>query len=202
MGNLWSRFRNLPGPLQALVGLALIAGYTVAIVLVVSGGDGGDGPAKPRERTALEQRVASAFDDVEDRTMATGDVADFRKPRLRDVMCDGTTSCAVVYAVGLPGTGRILEQQQPLAKRVLVQTGVARLTMTVVRGPKSETGVPLKSEEETSAETVLVRIMCDRRAVDAAALARMDPLTIQRELCRLEEFTPSGRPNTTTVPPP
>jgi hypothetical protein len=195
---MWRRVRALPKGVQLIGLLVLLAGYTAVAVAIFSGGGGESGPdgPEPVARTDLERRIGAIVEAAGDRRAVAGDRVDFRKPRLRRVRCEGTALCEVHYAVGVPGNGRILEQQAPMVREALTAAKVTQLRMTVVRGGPRETGVPPKREEETRVDTPLLHTDCDRRTVTDEELARISVRLLLLRLCKVRQRggAPSANP--------
>ncbi len=212
MKRAWKRFRGLHPAAQAGVALGVVAAYTVALVLLLGGGGGDDGEdvfeadvrttseRQPVTRTALERRVGRIVQRSGRPKAESTDVERFLRPYLRRVRCDGAPACDVVYASGLPGGGRILEDQQAMVRRIFTDTPVSRVRISTVRGGPRETGVPPKAGEETPVERLLVQTECDRSSIDDARLARLSALQLQMRLCRLGEADPAGTPQRRGVP--
>lgn len=171
IGRGWRRFRRLPLPTQAAAWIGLAAAYTVGLVVLIGGGDDavpGGQTRKPPPLSPLERQVNAAINTVDVKAEERTDVARFRKPVVRTVDCPADDRCEVLYAVGLPGRGRILEDQVPIIQRVYRRTTVKRLKLHVVRDAAAA-GVPPRSGEETPSGAPLLTTDCDasrRKDVD------------------------------------
>lgn len=191
-GRGWRRFRRLPLPAQAAAWLALAAVYTVGLVVLIGGGDDAapgerQQQARPEPLSPLERQVKTAIDDVDVKVAEQYDVERFRKPIVRSVDCPQDDKCKVVYALGLPGRGRILEDQRPMVERIYRRTPVRRLTLQAVRDV-SAAGVPAKSSEETPSGAPLLTTECDAsRRKDVDWSKRSGPQILQN-ICRVGYF--------------
>jgi hypothetical protein len=161
MGRAWRRFRQLPSGVQAGAVLGLLAAYTVALVLLLGGGDGDDGSAEPeRPLSPLEREVKRNIEQGRLRQSDETDVREFRAPRAASVRCEAN-SCKAAYSIAVPGRGRILIQQVDIVRRVFGETEVERIELQVVRGePRGPLASP-KSEEETPVGVPLFVTVCD-----------------------------------------
>lgn len=188
------RVRRLPLVARIVLGVAVVAGYTALAVALFAGGDDASTPSGPEPvaRNELERRVVALIESGPDGRATGGDVVDFRRPRVRRVRCEGTLLCEVHYAVGVPGTGRIFEQQAPILRAVLSKTGVTELRINVVRGGPRETGVPAKEEEETITDAPLLSTTCDRRTVTDAQLRDLPVKLLLLRLCKITETGEAG----------
>ena len=169
MARGWRRFRRLPGILQAATWLALVAAYSLLMVVLLTGGDddrssvGTPRAAKPRPFTPLEEKVSALISGApvgQGLPKERNDVQTFRRPNVRAVTCEGD-ACEVTYSLGLPGRGRILVDQRPMLERVFTQTDIQKLTLNVTRDTQAA-GVPPKANEETPAGAPLLQTRCDR----------------------------------------
>ncbi|HEX8083700.1 MAG TPA: hypothetical protein VF529_05365 [Solirubrobacteraceae bacterium] len=194
----WRRFRRLPGILQAAAWLALVAAYSSVLVLVLGGGgDDGRGPTRAAKRplTPLEREVFDALRGVEaGRPVGEPtDVARFRAAVFRRVVCR-KTACVVDYTVGVPGRGRLLEDQRPMIERVFRRTDVLRVTFNVVRD-MSAAGVPPKRGEEAANGRPLLTTVCDRSDAPDVDWSSARGAAILQNLCDVSAYDPSGRPS-------
>jgi hypothetical protein len=121
--------------------------------------------------SALERRVASLVESGSVKAPEAEDVAAFRRPEVATVRCDDG-SCSLVYTTGLPGFGRVLEDQTKAFARIFRATDVTRMTMRVVRGARVVPGRAAKRQEETIPGTALAETTCDRS--DDARLKAVD----------------------------
>lgn len=148
---------------QAAGGVAVLGVYTVALVILLGGGDdGAESPDPERPLSALERRVKQGVERgrVPQQSDAD-DVSGFRAPSVVSVSCEDD-ACKVVYSVAVPGRGRIALQQVDIVRRIFGETDVERLELEVVRGePRGPLASP-KSEEETPVGIPLHRTTCDR----------------------------------------
>ncbi|MDQ3739370.1 MAG: hypothetical protein M3389_00370, partial [Actinomycetota bacterium] len=143
--------------------------YSLVMVLVLTGG-GDDSPtvgtpdrAKARPMTAEERKVSALVTGApvgKGLPREVNDVPDFRRPRIRSVTCR-EDACDIVYSLGLPGRGRILQDQQPMWRRLFSETDIQKATMTVVRDQEAA-GVPPKANEEVVTGAPMLRTACDR----------------------------------------
>ena len=167
----WRRFRRLPGILQAATWLALVAAYSLVLVLVLLGGGEEDEgtvgvPDRPRARpmTTEERKISRMLGAVGVASPTdSSDVQRFRRPHIRGVTCggEGCETIEVRYSVGLPGRGRILVDQRRMWEQLFRQTGVLKGTMHVTRDT-TVAGVPAKAGEETPTGAPLLTTRCDR----------------------------------------
>lgn len=163
----WRRFRRLPAITQAGTAAVIVAAYTIGLVLLVGGGgDSGSAQAEPVAKSSLDKAVTRALEGVKSTAPSDAtDVPAFRRPMLRRVRCEDK-SCDVVYSVGLPGRGRILQDQRPMLERLYSQTDIVKVKLTVTRDTASA-GVPAKSGEETPGGAPLIASTCDRTKAPA-----------------------------------
>ena len=155
----WGRFRRLPPIAQALIGLVLVTAYSIALIgLVGNGGD--EGKPKPRPLTAQERRVAKIVGDAGIRQLDITDVNDFRRARVRTVKCTGDL-CEIVYAVGVPGGGRLRVQQIDMLQPLYREQGLRRVKLIAYRDTTVGAQRPLKPEEETGGGALLAETTCD-----------------------------------------
>jgi hypothetical protein len=159
------------------------------VVLLGGGGDAAPGgqQAKPRPLTPLERQVKSAIDDVDVKVAEQYDVERFRKPIVRSVECKTEQACVVVYALGLPGRGRILEDQRPMLERIYRRTPVAKLTVQVVRDA-SAAGVPPKEGEETPSGAPMLTTECDRSTRPDVDWKKRSGAQILQNICTVGAF--------------
>lgn len=192
----WRRFRRLPGILQAATWLTLVAAYSVVLFVVLAGGGGEDEPesvgtpqVKTRPLTAQEREIAAL---VSGAPVGQGlpreqfDVEAYRRPHVRSVTCK-ERECEIVYAVGLPGRGRLLSDQRPILERIFSRTPIVKTTITVVRDAAAA-GVPPKANEETVSGAPMLRTTCDRskhRDVDWKSARGAQILT---NICEVDAF--------------
>jgi hypothetical protein len=193
----WRRFRRLPGVLQAATWLALVAAYSLGMVLVLTGGDG-DGdqatvgtPDRPKARpfTPLERQISEVIAGTRPGhrlPREETDVPRFRKPRVRSVTCE-EDACDIVYTVGLPGRGRILYDQRPMWERLFSQTQVQKATMTVLRDAGAA-GVPPKPGEESPEGAPLLRTTCDRSRHRNVDWKSAKGAQILQNICEVDGF--------------
>jgi hypothetical protein len=67
-----------------------------------------------------------------------------------------------VYESGLPGEGRIREDQRQIWERIFHETDVRQVTMQVLRAASVGPETPAKPGEETEPGRVLLETTCDR----------------------------------------
>jgi len=115
----WRWFRRRPPVVQAAAWILLAAVYSLGLLALV-GGFGGDddsenraAPAQ-RKMTPFEKKVAGIVSGVDIARGETGDVPGFRTPRKVSVRGVGATECEIQYSIGLPGRGRILQDQRAM----------------------------------------------------------------------------------------
>jgi hypothetical protein len=125
------------------------------------GGDEGGSDGSKRPPSKLERGVSDAVKTARLFQTEEGDVAEFRRPNVTDVRCEDKR-CRVVYAVAVPGRGRILFQQQEMVRLIFRDTSVSRVVLRVVRvAPRGPEAIP-KAEEETPEGFPLSETTCDR----------------------------------------
>jgi hypothetical protein len=148
-----------------------VAAYSLVLVVLLAGGGGDDErtvgvPDRPKARpmTAQEREISRLLESagIASPTDST-DVQRFRRPRVRSVACSGTgcETIEVTYSVGLPGRGRILQDQRRMWEQLFRRTDVVKGTMTVTRD-MGAAGVPPKPGEETPTGAPLLTTRCDR----------------------------------------
>jgi len=205
--SLWRRFRALPGAAQAAAWLGLAAIYTVALVLILGGGDdggGGSGPAPgtpeavqrrldPKER-AVAQQVEGAKIKVAEPT----DVADFRKPHVQNVECK-ESACVVEYTSGLPGRGRIFEDQQQMLAKIFEDESIDAVTLRVFRAGTVGANTPPKATEETSPGSPILITECKRtgtpKRADAGGNVKVPPVPADCRSLPLRQGPNQANPN-------
>jgi hypothetical protein len=117
------------------------------------------------------------------------------------VSCGDGEACQVTYSVGLPGTGRILEDQRKIWARIFSDTKVQRLTLRVVRGFAVGPRTPLKPNEETQAGQPLLQTTCDRSKagdIERVDWRHPDAALLFGRVCSLEEFSQGRSPTRST----
>jgi hypothetical protein len=163
--SLWRRFRSLRSEVQAGVWLGIVCIYTAGLVLLLGGGGGSDDAKTPAETRAdwspTERRVATAVERNPVKVKERNDVARFRKPSVRRVECEDG-GCLVEYGTGVPGNGRIREDQQQMLARLFRDPSLDRLTLRVVRAAPRALGVALKPDEESPPGLFLLETTCRR----------------------------------------
>jgi hypothetical protein len=175
----------------------------VGLLAVLGGGGSGDGPAgAARSASPLERRVAGYVRGVRVKEVPGEDVRAFRQPQVQSVRCR-ERSCAVGYVIGLPGAGRIREDQNRILRPLFAETDVQRIRLRVWRnvvvGPRRR----LKDQEESGAGTALLDTTCDRgRAgdIDWAGDATAAIVAL-KELCRTLRFSPNNPAPARLEPP-
>ena len=184
----WRWFRRRPVAVQAAAWILLAAAYSVGLMVLIGGGDE-ESPTSassppPREMSSFEKRVSSMVEGVEIKGVEEQyDVPDFRKPRNATARCT-QTECDIRYAVGLPGRGRILEDQRPMWSKLFSETDVQRATMEVVRNAEAA-GVPPKAEEETASGAVIMTTTCDRSRKPDVDWTKRSGLQILMDICEI-----------------
>lgn len=178
--SLWRRFRAQPAGVQVAAWIGVAAVYTVALVLILGGGgDGGGGdaagpeassgtPAKPMD--AEERKIASQVEGVKVKEAEPTDVAAFRKPEVRSVECDDG-ACTIEYLSGLPGRGRIFEDQQQMLARIFADDSVDEVTIRVFRAATVGPNTPARPTEETAPGTPILITNCKRTSDNTRANA-------------------------------
>ena len=169
--SLWRRFRALPAGTQAAAWIGVAAVYTVALVLILGGGGsddeaGGGGqeasqeaPAKPMD--AGERKIAEEVEGAKVKVAEPTDVGEFRQPEVRSVDCEDG-ACTIEYTSGLPGRGRIFEDQQQILARIFEDDSIDEVTIKVYRGGTVGPGTPAKKNEETAPGTPILVTQCKR----------------------------------------
>lgn len=197
IGQGWRWFRRRPVAVQAAAWILLAAAYSVGLVALIGTGDDDASPrtsSAPRERpmSSFEQRVASIVEDVEIKGVEEQyDVPEFRKPRDARARCTDT-ECEIRYAVGLPGRGRILEDQRPIWASLFSETDVERATIEVVRDAAAA-GVPPKEGEETASGAAIMTTTCDRSRKPGVDWGDRSGLQILMEICEITYMEGNGR---------
>jgi len=194
VGRGWRRFRRLPVGVQAGIALAIVSVYTAGLVLLVGGGgDGGDGKAaaprpEPVAQSALDREVLDALQSAKGAKLPKeqNDVPRFRRAVIRRVRCRELT-CDVVYAVGLPGQGRILQDQRQMWERLFAGTDVVKATLTVTRDTAAA-GVPPKKGEETPAGAPMLATTCDRSKHPDVKWASVSGAQILQSICEVQAY--------------
>ena len=183
----WRWFRGRRAVLQIASWLTLAAVYTFVLVALVGGDDGDtEGPsresAKPRRpMSQLERQVASIVTGVDVKTEEPTDVRGYRAPRQPSVRC-AKNRCDITYSVGLPGRGRILEDQRQIWERLFAETPVRRATMNVVRD-QAAAGVPPKPDEEVASGAAIMVTVCDQGKRPDVDWSRRDGVEILANIC-------------------
>jgi len=191
----WRRFRRLPAVAQAAAWLALVAAYSLLMVVLLTGGEeertvGVPGTGKARPMTAEEQRVARLLERAHAPVpgQEPTDVPRFRRPHIRTVTCrDGCRQIEVLYSVGLPGRGRILQDQRPMWEVLFSRTPVVKGTMTVTRDTAAA-GVPPKRGEETPAGAPLLTTRCDRSTRPNVDWGSVAGAKILHNICEVDGY--------------
>lgn len=196
-GRGWRRFRRLPVGVQGGVAAAIVAFYTVVLVLLVGGGgDGADGGGQaaaarpePVAQSALDRRVLDALQDAKGAKLPKeqNDVPAFRRAVVRRVRCEDRT-CNIVYAVGLPGQGRILQDQRHMWERLFSETDVVKATMTVTRDTAAAGVPPNPKGEETPSGAPLLATMCDRSKHPDVKWASATGAQILQSICKVQGY--------------
>jgi hypothetical protein len=191
----WRRFRRLPGILQAATWLALVAAYSLLMVVVLTGGDEGTPevgtPDRPKARpfTAQEREISAliAAAPVGGRLpREKNDVQAFRRPFVQSVSCKDE-ECDIVYALGLPGRGRILLDQRAILERIFGRTPIQKVTITVTRDADAA-GVPPKPGEETPQGAPMLRTVCDRSGLRDVDWSSAKGAQILANVCEIDGF--------------
>ena len=193
----WRRFRRLPGVLQAVTGLVLVAAYSLVLVLLFAGGGDDDErtvgvPDRPKARplTAAERNISRMLESVGTQSPADGtDVQRFRRPYVKAVSCQGEKceTIEVTYSVGLPGRGRILVDQRRMWEQLFRKTGVVKGTMHVTRDATAA-GVPAKAGEETPTGAPLLTTRCDRSKYPNVDWASAKGAQILVTICKIQAY--------------
>ncbi len=198
--SLWRRFRALPAATQAATWIGLAAVYTVALVLILGGGsdDGGGGgepaPGAPQAQRQLdpeERKVAQIVEKTKVKVAEPNDVAAFRQPNVQDVRCEG--ACTVEYTTGLPGRGRIFEDQQQMIAGIFADESVNKLTLRVFRAASVGPKTPAKPTEETTPGSPILITECirsdEKRRAQAGRQAKVPPVPAE---CRALPLSQGG----------
>lgn len=160
----WRRFRALPAAVQAAGWLGLALAYTLVLVLLLGGGDG-DGDGSPQAtRPPMdegEREIAERVESVEVKVAEPNDVAAFRKPDVQSVQCEGAR-CTIDYTSGLPGRGRIFEDQQQMLAGIFEDDSVDEVRLRVFRAAAVGPNTPAKANEETMPGAPILITECVR----------------------------------------
>ncbi len=161
---LWRRFRRLHPAAQAALVIAVVAGYTAALVALLGGGSETrtivQRGAATHRLTPLELQVSRAVRKATLFQNETTDVPAFRQPEIASIRCK--TACRVVYSVSVPGRGRLLFQQLNMVRVIFRDTKIVRVVLRVVRvSPHGPSAIP-KASEETPPGFPLLETTCDR----------------------------------------
>jgi hypothetical protein len=200
--SLWRRFRALPAATQAATWIGLAAVYTVALVLILGGGSDDDGdsaapagagaPQAQRQLDPEERKVAQIVEKTEIKVAEPNDVAAFRKPDVQDVRCEDD-GCTVEYTTGLPGRGRIFEDQQQMIAGIFADESVNKLTLRVFRAASVGPKTPAKPTEETSPGSPILITECirsdEKRRAQAGRQAKVPPVPAE---CRALPLSQGG----------
>ena len=131
-----------------------------------------------------ERRIASFITGVDVKVEEDNDVRAFRAPRQALVRCPSAKVCDIEYAVGLPGRGRLLEDQRQLWEKLFERTGVERATVRVRRN-QAAAGVPPKKGEEVASGAVIMITTCDRNKRPDVNWGRRTGAEIIANLCEV-----------------
>lgn len=190
----WRWFRRHPPAVQAAAWILLAAAYTFGLVALLGGGDDEkSGVPAQRQMTPFEKRIAGLVAGVDIDRGEPGDVADFRRPRNVSARCVGSSECTIQYSIGLPGRGRILQDQRMMWQRLFSETNVQKATMRVLRD-QIAAGVPPKEGEETVTGALMLTTTCDRTRRPNVDWSRRSGLRILDRVCRAEFAGQGGRP--------
>jgi hypothetical protein len=150
-----------------LLVIAVVAGYTVALVAVLGGGGGGTKTrtvvqgGRQRPLTPLERKVKNDVVTASLFQNENTDVPYFRRPQVASIRCQDK-ACRVIYSVAVPGRGRILFQQLNMTRAIFHNTDVDKVVLRVVRVEPTGPNAIHKSEEETPAGFPLLESTCLR----------------------------------------
>jgi hypothetical protein len=153
---------------------------------------------RPQDRSELENRVAGVVTAVKVKAAEDADIVEFRRPHLRTVDCRDD-ACTIVYLSGLPGEGRILEDQRQMWERIFGETDLRRVTIRVFRGAAKGADTPLDPEEETQAGRLILETTCDRGRRPDVDWSTRSGVRILEGICTARAFSagrgegPSGR---------
>lgn len=184
---VWRWFRRRHTVVQAAALLLLAAAYSLALVALVSDDDDERRTAEttqqapPRQMTGLERRVTSLVSAVRPKSGEAGDVRGFREPLQPAVRC-ARRSCEIRYVVGLPGRGRLLEDQRQLWERLFRETDVTRATVEVLRD-HAAAGVPPRQDEETRSGQAIMTTTCDQAKSPNVDWAKRSGTQILERIC-------------------
>ena len=185
-----ARFARLPAAAKAAAVLTVVALYTIALLAVIGGGgDGGRSSMSGDERAARSspqaRQIRTVFAGLEPETPEREDRAELRRMVLNDARCTAGR-CRVVYSVGVPGVGLILEQQADVLKRILEVTGADEVRFDVRREKTlRDPGDPNPAEEETVTGAPLFTLRCDRDRAKALDPRTTDAEELMERLCEL-----------------
>jgi hypothetical protein len=162
----WTRFRALPAATQAAAWLGLAVAYTLVLVLLLGGdGDGNGGAGSPQATRAPmdegEREIAEQVESVDVKVAEPNDVAAFRKPDVRSVECEDGR-CTIDYMSGLPGRGRIFEDQQQMLAGIFAEDSIDEVTLRVFRASSVGPNTPAKATEETMPGSPILITECAR----------------------------------------
>lgn len=165
--------------------------YTAALVVIIGAGDGEKGTQR-EARSPLERTVATLVERADVKVAEAGDVSAFRKPKVTGINCV-PDSCAVAYAIGLPGAGRIREDQTRFLDDVFGKTEVQRIRLRVYRNTVVGPQRNLKKEEEAPAGTPLLDNTCDEAKVpNTRWTVRRDAVDALNVACDTQRYSPTS----------
>jgi hypothetical protein len=128
---------------------------------------------------AGERRIADEVESVEVKVVEPNDVAAFRKPNVQKVACEGAR-CTIDYTSGLPGRGRIFEDQQQMLAAIFEDDAVDEVTLRVFRASTVGPNTPAKATEETLPGSPILITECVRirraQRAEAGQEARVPPV--------------------------
>ena len=143
--------------------------------------------------SSFEKRVAAMVEGVDIKGVEEQyDVPEFRRPHNARARCSDT-HCDVRYSVGLPGRGRILEDQRRMWSAIFSETEVERVKMEVVRNAETA-GVPPKADEETASGAVIMTTTCDRSTRPGVDWTKRSGLQILVDICEVTYAEGNGPP--------
>jgi hypothetical protein len=208
--------RRAPKRTALIVVVALLSGLLAAGALVaVLGGDGdedgprvatrptgtapaGAGPGEPLPAgDELERRVARSAVTARAGQRETGDVADVREARILGVEC-ARGGCEVDYTVGVPGAGRIREQQARMLARIYDEPGIRRVVLRVSRRNSRD---PASQPEPTPVGAPIGVTRCDSSRKPDEDWGARSGFEIIESICTIELDQREGMPSNEEGPP-
>jgi hypothetical protein len=186
-----------PSRVALAIAAAVTLGVAVAVAVVALGGDddgprtatrvtgtapAGAGPGDPLPPgDPLERRIAAVVAGAGSEQREGGDVAGVREARVLGVECAGRR-CVVDYTVGVPGIGRIREQQARMLERIYDEP---QIRVVVLRAGRRNSRDPVDQQEETPIGAEIAVTTCDRDRQPRVDWARRSGFEILGRICRV-----------------